>query len=441
VVALGLLYAIAVAVSAARLQQAYAVLEKDGRPMYAADILPLRVPDVGNGALLYESAALLLKAQPSPEASQPDARWRDLLGYVSIRAGDFAAGTLDPNKQAEFRQLMEQEAVTSAVSILRQGAQCPACRFDCDYDHGSSMNPHLSDLRMLGRILAAKTCLDAEAGRSDAAWDLVLAQVKMADGLRSEPAIVSQLVRMALVGLSCRTMQKLSNTMLPVDQQYDRLMSLLDTLDDTRPLVLAADGERLLMGEWLFTLPKAELYKQLRQVLSESYWPEIAHRLRFHLITFKPFFLGDHAAYLQLMREHTQLLQQPFSIVERNNLEKEWLAVPGRYRLTRTLTPAMTRIKDIHCRMIADVRITRTGLALLRYRQVHGGFPETLDALRLRDISDPFTGKPLLYRLDGRGFLVYSVGEDLKDNGGSPRQPKASTDYDILWRFPGTETP
>jgi len=440
VVALGLWYAIAVMVSASKLRRAYAALEKDGRPMRAADILPPKISDIGNGALPYESAAFLLKVQSSPAMNQPDSREHDLSGYRSARASEFMAGTLDPNKQAEFRQLTEKETVTSALSAIKQGTQCPACRFDCDYDHGASMNPHLVDLKNLARILAAKARMEAEAGRSEAAWDIALAQAKMADGLRAEPIIVSQLVRMATVALSCSTIQKLCSATLPGNPQYDGLMSLLDTIEDVRPLVRAVDGDRLLSGEWLFTLPKGELYKQLRQIIFPSYWSETACRLQFHVITFEPFFLSDHAAYLQLMRKHAQFLEQPFSIEQRDNLEKEWLAVPRRYRLTHTLMPAMARIKDIHCRVVADVRITRTGLALLRYRETHGNFPETLDALRLRDVSDPFNGKPLVYRSDGRGFVVYSVGEDLKDNGGNPRQPKLKTDYDILWRFPSAET-
>lgn len=439
VVALGVTYAIMLARATARLRRAYADLEKDGRPMRAAEVIPPQVPDAQNGAMLYASATLLLKAQSSPETGQPDARREELLGYLSEQADEFAAGTLDPNKQAEFRQLMEQEVVTSALSAVRQGAQRPACRFDCDYGNGVGLNPYLSDLRTLGRVIGAKACLEAEAGRSEAAWDLAQTLVTMADGRRTEPIIISQLVRMALVGLSCATIQKLAATISPNSQQYESLMGTLDTLDDVQPLVQAVDGERILMGEWLFTLPKGELYKQLRQIAAESYWPEIVLRLRFRRLTFKPLFLSDHAAYLQLMRKHAHLFEQPFSADLRDNLEKEEHAVPKRYLLTHSLTPAVGRIKDVHCRMVADVRITRAGLALLRYRQTHGSLPETLDALRLTDATDPFTGKPLFYRRDDEGFILYSVGGDLKDNDGSPKQPKQQADYDIVWRFAASE--
>jgi hypothetical protein len=79
VVVLGIAYAVAVAVSAAKLRRAYAALEKAGRPTQVAQVIPPNVPDVNNAALLYTSAALLLKAQPAPE--------KDLLAYLGSLAG------------------------------------------------------------------------------------------------------------------------------------------------------------------------------------------------------------------------------------------------------------------------------------------------------------------------------------------------------------------
>jgi hypothetical protein len=445
VVILGMLYAVMLARATGRLRQAYADLQKDGRPLQAADVIPPEVPDVQNAAVLYESAALLLKAQPSPEADQSGddrpGRQQDLLGYLGSQARAFTQETLDPNKHAEFRQLLGQEVVTSALSVIEQGAQRPACRFDHSYSNGIPMNSYLADQRMLTSIVGAKACLEAQAGRPEAAWDLVQVQMKMADGMRTEPLFMSQLTRMALIGQSCSTIQKLAGVTLPNGRQYDGLMALLNTLDDIRPLVLAADGERLLCGEWLFTLPRKELYQELRQMLAPDYWPEIVHRARFFLVTFKPIFLGDHAAYLQLMRKQTQLLGETYTLEGRDSLDRELTAVPRRYSLTQSLTPSLGRIRELHCRLAAEVRVARTGLALLRYRETRGGFPEALEALRLKDTNDPFTGKPLLYRAEDKGFLLYSVGEDLKDNGGRVRQGKQHTDFDLVWRFPGRPMP
>ena len=93
-------------------------------------------------------------------------------------------------------------------------------------------------------------------------------------------------------------------------------------------------------------------------------------------------------------------------------------------------------------RMIADLNVTRAGLAVLQYRQAHGTFPQALEALDLKGLVDPYTQGPLHYRTEAGGFVVYSVGEDLKDNGGNPRPgqhtgpPRQPAEYDLVWRFP-----
>ena len=74
-------------------------------------------------------------------------------------------------------------------------------------------------------------------------------------------------------------------------------------------------------------------------------------------------------------------------------------------------------------------------------------FPESLDALGLADLVDPFDEAPLRYRTEGDGFVVYSVGDDQNDNGGIPRQRRTTSDpryrtpeYDLVWRFaPATD--
>jgi hypothetical protein len=40
--------------------------------------------------------------------------------------------------------------------------------------------------------------------------------------------------------------------------------------------------------------------------------------------------------------------------------------------------------------------------------------PDYLDAIP----QDPFDGQPLRYRPQGHGYMLYSIGPDLKDDGG-----------------------
>jgi hypothetical protein len=455
VVVLGVLYAIAMAVSAARLRRAYAALEKDGRPMRAADILPPAVPDTENGALLYESAALLLKAEPAghrlesgPGESVKEMiereKYKDLLGYLASRSAEFAEGKITSEKRQELEELMSRKAVDYALFAVEKGTQRPACQEQRDYDAGINLLlPGLSDMKHLARIVGAKARLEAETGAMDRAWHLATTQAKLADAYRGEPILISQLVRMGIISLSCETVQRLCETASPRTEQQEHLDTILRAFDDVTPLVRAVDGERLLYGEWLFTQPKKELYGTLRDIsFQDSRMREFMVWLAAKWLTFKPLFLADHANYLRIMHANVQSLERPCSP---GTSEEDG----GRFSLTGILVPALGRIRTIYCQMAAETRITRAGMALLQYRAAHGAFPATLDALNLDGLSDPFTQGPLHYRAEGEGFILYSVGEDQKDNGGTPKPVRRDADprkqrhaeYDILWHFPGQKQP
>ena len=88
----------------------------------------------------------------------------------------------------------------------------------------------------------------------------------------------------------------------------------------------------------------------------------------------------------------------------------------------------------------ANVRVVRAGLALLRHKAAHGAYPATLaeiDPEFLAEIpSDPFTGQPLVYRPEADGFALYSLGENLQDDGGTEETKDSyeSKAFDIVWR-------
>ena len=69
-------------------------------------------------------------------------------------------------------------------------------------------------------------------------------------------------------------------------------------------------------------------------------------------------------------------------------------------------------------------RCSRIAVAIERYRRAHGDvLPATLTDLMPAYLTgipeDPLTGKPMLYRAASDAYIVYSVGPDGKDDGGS----------------------
>jgi hypothetical protein len=70
----------------------------------------------------------------------------------------------------------------------------------------------------------------------------------------------------------------------------------------------------------------------------------------------------------------------------------------------------------------AILQTTRTGLACRIFKSKNGRYPDDLEALVpaiLPELPiDPFTGKPLIYKRNGEGFIAYSIGLNMKDEDG-----------------------
>jgi hypothetical protein len=81
--------------------------------------------------------------------------------------------------------------------------------------------------------------------------------------------------------------------------------------------------------------------------------------------------------------------------------------------------------------------------ALGAYQREHGDYPKTLDALAPNYLpsvpKDLFTGKPLVYRPEKKGYLLYSFGPNGKDDGGQSRTVETLQADDISVRMPRVE--
>jgi hypothetical protein len=89
------------------------------------------------------------------------------------------------------------------------------------------------------------------------------------------------------------------------------------------------------------------------------------------------------------------------------------------------------------CVSRSDLAAARIIVGLQLHREKRGAFPDRLDALVPDELEavplDPFDGKP--FRYDPKRRIVYSVGKNLVDNGGSAMPLKGSpSDPEQRWR-------
>lgn len=92
------------------------------------------------------------------------------------------------------------------------------------------------------------------------------------------------------------------------------------------------------------------------------------------------------------------------------------------------LIPALERILDTKCRMECTLAATRLVVACNGVARQRGSLPESLGELvpgLLAQVpADSFDGEP--FRYDAQSGIVYSVGRDLEDGGGSTNAPEST---------------
>lgn len=95
----------------------------------------------------------------------------------------------------------------------------------------------------------------------------------------------------------------------------------------------------------------------------------------------------------------------------------------ARYWPVSVLMPAVGAISKTAYRHKTQVDALITTLAIIRFKQSTGNYPESLDDLVVAGYlkhlpMDPWSDKPLVYKKTDGNFILYSVGLNLEDDGG-----------------------
>ncbi|HEU5397074.1 MAG TPA: hypothetical protein VFV81_07895, partial [Verrucomicrobiae bacterium] len=97
-------------------------------------------------------------------------------------------------------------------------------------------------------------------------------------------------------------------------------------------------------------------------------------------------------------------------------------------------------VENREARALADARLAMAAVALAQFHAVHHQYPPALAELSPTYLpatpQDPFDGRSLRYEKKGPGYLLYSIGPDLKDDGGKRLSARGG---DMTFAVSGTE--
>lgn len=135
-------------------------------------------------------------------------------------------------------------------------------------------------------------------------------------------------------------------------------------------------------------------------------------------------------------RQFRAWMQKPYPEAAKQSQDIGAAIGSSKNPLVRVLIPDLTRARALDERRITIRRATHLIVQLHVYHAKNRVFPERLDDLKTPNLKevrlDPFSGKDFGYKKQGESFMLYSVAENLQDNGGQHDKSWKANDF-IFW--------
>lgn len=302
-------------------------------------------------------------------------------------------------------------------------------------------------IRSSAQWLAAAAICDLHQGNNEAALQNLEALGAVASMYSQEYTLVAQMIRVSVTGLGLSATWEALQAPGWTEPQLERLQRTWAGIDLLAALETGFVSERA-MGEAAFELVRSPKGRRIFFVIGRSAGKvRLGDRLEWLaqdyvlLPLYKVTSIdADELFYLQTIQhgiEATSLLKsgRPWAeakatisggISNLNRLGGSSTAFRARHWLSAVTIPNYSKASETVARVETERRLTIAAIALERFRLKHGKYPGLLADLVPGMISavpaDPMSGQSLGYATAADGsFVLYSVGEDSKDDGGDPR--------------------
>jgi ABC-type transport system involved in multi-copper enzyme maturation permease subunit len=325
---------------------------------------------------------------------------------------------LAPEKQLSERQIQDLTELfkrsESALILARRLADMPRGRAPVIWNADGLfvLLVDTQNARTPATLLRYDTLLRAQKGDADGALISCRAIVNSGRSIGDEPSIISGLVRTAIRGVGIDCLERSLAQGEPGEDAMRALQQLLEQEEKEPLFLIGLRGER---ANWDHVLEHFEKGKaKIKEVRDLWGGPN-------EVVLMSGSLKGQRAGLLRLMTEYVEASKLP---EEKQDAEFKRidLTLTQQPPMVKMVVPATTRLSSSFRRSQAMLRCAILALAVERYRHEHGRWPESLTELvpgKLQQVyNDPYDGKPLRYRRNSDGVVIYSVGPDLTDDGG-----------------------
>ncbi len=408
--------------------------------------IPPPVPDEQNFFKAPKMAEWFIKGQSSTNPLSE-----------RLHNADTTATNLDEAASAKYLAWSDQFAPD--FDLIREALKRPYARMDGDYSNPDKQPiPNFVTVRSLAQTLAQRTKCELLLGQPDKALRDLTLMHDMCRLLEAAPTgkpmtLVSAMINVAVTGLYVNTLATGLESRAWNESQLAALQKQLAEID-LAPFVIGAFAcEPAGSASWLEHHKPSEFFNLsaivTRSKRPQTLWDKI-RGLKTRWWDYVPhgWLYQNLVHYRKLSDEIHASLFDGNGLVTPKNADREARVLdtkfdhPGLFDLFSTIAiPSYSRCLQTFAFNQTKANEAQIVCALERYRLARGNYPETLDALAPQFIGkipqDLIGGEPLHYRRteDGK-FLLYSVGWNETDDGGSPGTLADVKKGDWVWQYP-----
>jgi len=328
---------------------------------------------------------------------------------------------------ASTRKLIEKFLSDNekTLTLLHEAASIEHCRYPIDLTKGPvdlMERPGLfaswfKELRDGSQLLHLETLSHCENLESDKALESISANFALARFIGA-PLMVHRFVHNSVQSRTYKSIERILNRMQLTDEQLLSLSAWIKESRSDEGYMKALVGERCI-GLNTFQAPIRDIVNQIES--GKGFLLTLAPRkiLRLHD--------KETMEYIGLMQEYIDAMELPKNerLLVCDSIQDDVHSGKRGGLLTRLLWPTFGLIMQIDTSDTAHALAAQTALAVERYRLAEEHLPESLDNMVPAYMEfvpkDPFDGQSLKYHTLETGFVVYSIGDDLTDEGGAER--------------------
>ena len=307
------------------------------------------------------------------------------------------------------------------LDLINRGVECESCMTPEVVTLDASLS-YLSPWHKISMVLAAKTKSERLLGNKDAT-DTFITLIKFGNLIQKDAGTTIQyILGVSIMSAALEQAQNLVYDDMP-REELERLSKTIESLDSPATgLVRAFKYEYKTMDRTVDDLRNGKLilFEEIPLFLQKHMPRYLLQPNRTKLIfadLCRNYIKNTHLYYTDININYPVCIYPSVkSVVSAMNKPNS----VGKM-LFYILPPASNKLIKLKCQIESDIIATNLIVNIHTYKKDNGAFPKNLQDLVPKYIDavpvDPFDGKPFRYKPDKD--IIYSVGEDCIDSGGS----------------------